>query len=73
MKKVLLEDQINCLETVYENLFEAIKILEKIDSLNPQILHKQSHLEKIQAAINTLKWLEKNKQSVIEAHKRMVS
>jgi len=73
MKKVLLEDQINCLETVYENLFEAIKILKKIDSSNPQILHKQNHLEEIQAAINTLKWLEKNKQSVIEARKRMVS
>jgi archaellum component FlaC len=71
MKKVPLEDQINCLETVYENLSEAINILKKIDSLNPQILHKQSHLEEIQAAINTLKWLEKNKQSVVEAHRRM--
>jgi hypothetical protein len=65
MKKVPLEDQIDSLVTACENLEEAINILRRIDAINPQILHKLKYLEELQAALNTLKWLDKNKHAVL--------
>ena len=77
MSKVPLEDQIDSVETVCENLTEAIDLLIKIAGsqgrIEAQILAKKDLLKELTAVLNTLKWLQKNRETIIEVHRRLTN
>ena len=77
MSKVPLENQIDSVETVCENLTEAIDLLIKIAGsqgrIEAQILAKKDLLKELTAALNTLKWLQKNRETIIEVHRRLTN